>query len=610
MDSMKENIWSKKGKIIWLYTKYLIITKLITATLLLPSFSFITSKLVHLSGRTNLTSGNYKGFILSIYGLPLIVIGVLLLAVILAIDINTFIITSALIEEGKLNIKLKSVLIEAIKSVKHFFSPVGMIMVLFVAFAMPLIGLEIKLGPLEEFKIPNFITSVIFGNTLYLSIYIISLLLLFIIAITYSLTIHFILIDGQDIKKALKSSRLFMKKYWKTFIKDYIIKIIKLTIKSGIAILVFVLIAYIFDIVFSRFYTNDNVSFIMLLLALSEIIGYIAFLAVPLAISHLTELFYEYHKKEGKILKLKLVPEEELIVNEKCSKNISMKTKAEIFLLLCAIFTFNWVAASLTEKYFDQIFKINKSIQIVAHRAGGDLEAENTVEGVKEAIKENASFVEIDVQRTKDGKYVINHDATFNRTAGVDKTPMEMTFNEIKELEVENAFDLTKPNRKVASFEEILDAAKGKIGVFVELKEKSADYKMVDDVVKIIKEKNMLDECVILSLDYDLIEYTHDNYPEIKTGFLYFFSTGDLKDLKADYLIMEEGEASHSRVSEIHEANKKAIVWTVNTEESIDRFIKSNVDGIITDHVLLLNKAKEEVKKRTHLEIIIDSFRE
>ncbi|WP_067142071.1 glycerophosphodiester phosphodiesterase family protein [Oceanivirga salmonicida] len=609
IETKKENKLAIKGRILWIYTKYQLITKLITALLLLPTFSFISSKLIYMSGRTNLTSGDYIGFLFSIYGIPLILLGIILLILILGIDINTFILISALIEEGKLNIKIKDILFASIKSVKIFFSPIGAMIVLFVAFAMPLIGLEIKLGPLKNFQIPNFITSVIFSNKIYTALYVIALILLFIVAIIYSLSIHFALIDGKNIYEALKSSRLFMKKYWKTFIKDYLIKLIKLFIVCTIVAIIFIFIITLIDMIFSPLYSNENVSFTIFLLSILEIITFIGFLAVPFSISHLTELFYEYHKREGKILELKLAPKSEILTNKELTDKIKIKTKVEVIVLLVIIFAFNLGIAHYIEKYFVEIFKINTNIELVAHRAGGDLEAENTINGVKEAIKQRVKWVEIDVQRTKDGQYIINHDATFNRVSGVNKTPMEMTFEEIKKLEVKNEFDENKPSRKVATFEEILDTAKGKIGVFVELKEKSADYKMVDDVVKMIEDKNMLDECVILSLNYDIIKYTHANYPQIKTGFLYFFATGNLKDLKADYLIMEEREATEDKIDEIHEAGKKAVVWTVNTPESIKKFTRSNVDGIITDHILLLKDGLDEVKKRKHFEIIIDSFK-
>ncbi len=229
--------------------------------------------------------------------------------------------------------------------------------------------------------------------------------------------------------------------------------------------------------------------------------------------------------------------------------------------------------------------------------------------GIKAAAKNGAKWTEIDVQRTKDGKYIINHDSNFKRVVGDGRKPMEMTLKEIKQLRVNNSFSPEKPSRPVATLEEILDAGKDKIGVFVEFKGKSADHKMVDDVVKMIKDKQMSDQAVILSLDYDIIKYTESKYPEIETGFLYFFSFGDLDNLIGDYLIMEEAEATPDNIDQIHDSGRKAIVWTVNTDESVDKFVISDVDGIITDHVLKVKAGIERANNRSKFDIILDNLR-
>ena len=234
--------------------------------------------------------------------------------------------------------------------------------------------------------------------------------------------------------------------------------------------------------------------------------------------------------------------------------------------------------------------------------------AENTVQGVREAIEKNVDWVEIDVQRTKDDKYIINHDVTFKRVAGVSKKSKDLTLEDIKKFKVKNSFDISKPGQEVATLDEILNEAKGKIGVFVELKGETADTKMVDDVVKIIKEYNMIDETVLLSLDYRNIQYISEEYPEMKSGYLYYFTSGKPKNLKGDYLIMEEREATDKKIYEIHAAGKKAVVWTVNTPESINKFIYSDVDGVITDHVEDVKKAIKESKERNRYEIIVDFF--
>ncbi len=606
----KRNKFSLIGRTLWVYVKYQIVSKLLVSILILPIFSLLMNAFITLSGRTNISSGNYKDFFFSLYGIPVIILAVLLLIFIMGMDINTFIIISSLIEEGKVNFKVKAIIKEAFKSLKHFFSPLGVLIVLYSAIILPIIGSKIKMGPMSNFKIPNFISSVIYNNPLYTAIYGITITILVIVTFIYIFSLHFILIEDKKLIDGFKASRKLMQKYWKKFIKDYLIKLLKLlllvTIIGGILILIVLLI----DLGLSRFYANENISFILMYMSILEIFAFVAFISAPIIIGFITELFYKYQKEEGFNPSIKLVKSATFLSDEQIYNKIKKKTKLELVLVLIFIIIINWGTASIMEDNFNELFKSKVSIEMVAHRGGGDLDAENTVEGIAKVAKEGAAWTEIDVQRTKDGYYIINHDASFARISGVDKKPMEMTLEEIRKLKVANEFDPSMPKRKVSTFEEILDASReNNIGVFVELKGASADQKMVDDVVKIIEDKGMLDKCVILSLDYSIIEYTSENYPQIKTGFLYFFTTGNLADLKGDYLIMEEGEATPDKIDEIHAAGKKAVVWTVNTDESVEKFVRSNVDGIITDYILKVKDGIEKANKRSKIEIIMDSFK-
>lgn len=131
---------------------------------------------------------------------------------------------------------------------------------------------------------------------------------------------------------------------------------------------------------------------------------------------------------------------------------------------------------------------------------------------------------------------------------------------------------------------------------------------MVDEVINIVKSKGMEKDIAILSLDYRLIYYTEFTYPEIETGYLYFFSIGDVKNLKSDILIMEEREATADKIEEIHKVGKKSIVWTVNTDESVEKFVLSDVDGIIKDYVEKVRDGIVTRDNRTDIEVIIDSI--
>ena len=159
-----------------------------------------------------------------------------------------------------------------------------------------------------------------------------------------------------------------------------------------------------------------------------------------------------------------------------------------------------------------------------------------------------------------------------------------------------------------ATIEEMLEAARGKELLFIELKGATADTQMVDDLVKIIREMGMTEEAALISLEYPVIDYAETNYPEFLTGTLFFAGSGDVSKLNCDLLIMEEEAASYQRVDRIHDAGKQAIVWTVNTESGMRRFLSSEIDAVITDELPLAERIREELNDRDELTVMRDRF--
>ena len=52
----------------------------------------------------------------------------------------------------------------------------------------------------------------------------------------------------------------------------------------------------------------------------------------------------------------------------------------------------------------------------VAHRGASAYAPENTIAAFDQAVDMKADYIEIDVQRSKDGKLVVIHDTTVDRT--------------------------------------------------------------------------------------------------------------------------------------------------------------------------------------------------
>ena len=285
--------------------------------------------------------------------------------------------------------------------------------------------------------------------------------------------------------------------------------------------------------------------------------------------------------------------------------NIKRKKHTFAYLMFIASFLFVLGFSFILNIVFDDVFHSDVSVKVIAHRAGGTDAPENTIKGIETAYEEKAFGSEIDIQRTKDGYYIVNHDTTFERLSHVKKKPQDMTLAEIKELRVQDPNYPDSP-QPIATIEEMLDATKGKVKLFIELKGSTADIQMAEDTIRLMRERDMLDECVLISLKYDLIAYIEDNYPEIETGYLTFASFGDTASLKCDYLGLEEESASSAVIARIHEQNKKVMVWTVNTPESQKYFLKRNVDAIITDKVNQANGIIDKLENRSDFELIFD----
>jgi glycerophosphoryl diester phosphodiesterase len=307
-------------------------------------------------------------------------------------------------------------------------------------------------------------------------------------------------------------------------------------------------------------------------------------LGIPLYIMKMTHLYFSY--KQGS----------EYEYNEAdCHKPVINKRTAIIALAAVA------AAVIVMFARFDQLFPLETDVKVIAHRAGGSEGRENTLSGLETAWAAGAYGSEIDIQRTRDGYYVLNHDGTFKRVAGDSRKPEDMTLREVKKLSIDG--------EPVPTFEEMLISSRGRMVLFTELKGNTADIRMADDAVKLVKQYKMEDEAVLISLKYDLIDYIETNYPEMQTGFLTFASFGKTAELNCDYIGLEEESATSDAIDAIHKEGKKALVWTANEKGSQKHFLCTAVDGLITDNVSQAIGLVTELEKRSDLDRMIDKIR-
>ena len=100
-----------------------------------------------------------------------------------------------------------------------------------------------------------------------------------------------------------------------------------------------------------------------------------------------------------------------------------------------------------------------KTPLIIGHRGASAVAPENTMAAFREAIAAGCDGIEFDVRLTRDGIPVIIHDNTLRRTAGLSGRVADLTWAEIKQINVGGWFTRggeSFKNETVPSLEELL----------------------------------------------------------------------------------------------------------------------------------------------------------
>ncbi len=528
----------------------------------------LISLLITSTGRVAITSSDYLFLLTTWQGWLIILLLVLSLALYVAFDINAlFFFCSHQLKHEK--ISYPKIILESFESMKKFFTPNGLLVILFITLFVPLTGVGFSISLTSNFYIPSFITSVIDKNAWFSLAYNVVLLLLTIVAIRNLFLIPGVLFDNLSIKEAGNKSKRIVKF---SFLKDMVIYIVQVTVASLLGGIVFTLIPMMVVELIS--FPSVTIYRFFLSVATLVAMAYTFFVAVNFASLMMIRLTKVYYASEGQNVSVPFVD----------SYHLSYISDIVTLFIIVG-------ASTIFALFFDECFPLQTNVEIVAHRGGGDAAKENSLEGIEYAFSNDVYGSEIDIQRSKDGYYYINHDKSLERIYGVDASVPELTSEELDEIGVptlEQALSLCESDKKL----------------FVELKGSTADKQMADDIVQMVNETHTNDEVVLISLKYDLVDYIEKEHPSLDTGFLYYAAYGDDADLNCDYLIMEEESASDSTIDAIHDQGKKAVVWTVDELDNIDYFLLSDADAIITDRVDTCLEEKQAMAQRTDLERI------
>ena len=149
------------------------------------------------------------------------------------------------------------------------------------------------------------------------------------------------------------------------------------------------------------------------------------------------------------------------------SKWVILKVKYPLFLtivaLCCECFIFSLHAQTRAETIRTRIVSTDTTaVLVAAHRGDWRGFPENSLEAIESAIQMGVDIVEIDVQRTKDGTFILMHDPRLDRTTTGHGLIADTTWEYIHSLYLLNGCAI-RTRHRVPTLEEALLCAKGRV---------------------------------------------------------------------------------------------------------------------------------------------------
>ena len=204
---------------------------------------------------------------------------------------------------------------------------------------------------------------------------------------------------------------------------------------------------------------------------------------------------------------------------------------------------------------------------------------------IEMAVEEMADFAEVDVQESRDGELVLCHDRNLKRVAGTDRRVEDLTLEELLKLDVGSSFSAEYAGEKIPLLSEVMEYAKGKINLNLELKNIGKDTDMPEKTAALIREMEMEEQCVITSTSMEYLKRVKEAAPDIRTGYIIAAAYGNyFENEYLDFISIRSSFVTAAMTERAHEAGKAVHAWTVNTKSEMEEMKMAGVDNIITDY--------------------------
>ena len=237
---------------------------------------------------------------------------------------------------------------------------------------------------------------------------------------------------------------------------------------------------------------------------------------------------------------------------------------------------------------------------IVAHRGASGHAPENTLAAFRKAVTLGATFIETDLQLTRDTHFVAIHDETVNRTTNGQGAVHDLSLAEIRRLDAGSWFGSEFTGERVPTLEEALEFAKKHDVVFyLELKP-AGSWGGEHALIGALRESGEIARTIVISFDTGILAALRKIEPTLMTGVLYDGQLTDPLDaaleVGARQVVVRGDLVTPWMIAEARRKDLQVVCWTVNHPAHMRSLVAAGVDGIMSDYPDRLVAARKKEK--------------
>lgn len=506
----------------------------------------------------------------------LIALIVVLLATVIAVFFEfTFLLLSIFFIKKRTTISLTNLLKGTILQLKKIRFSTILFFLFYFFLVLPLSGLSFNSDLLAKIKIPAFILDFIFANR----VIIIGLVALGYLLLFY-LSIRLIFSLPEMILREVPFHQAVNKSWYAT--KNHLFRILGQFIVIGGSILFVFVLSYTVILGAQAMIEAAFPSYALLSAVVAmTLLQFILLLNIIFSTVGIFYITINYMDDEG------FLPDLPQWFYDQPKQLKKEWTALKFGLFVCIAGLFGLAVGTYNTNYLS-----NPSVTeplTLAHR-GVDASngVQNTVPALEKTSLEHPSYMEIDVQETKDKQFVVMHDFYLKNLTGVDRRPNQLTLAELTKLTAkENGMEAN-----VCSFDEYLAKAKQlKQKLLIEIKSTPQDSSdLVERFIEKYRTVILSEKHILQSLTFNTATELKEKEPDFYVGYILPFNIVGPPVATVDFFTMEYTTLNRNFINAAHDDGKKVYAWTVNDEDTMTRMMFYGVDGIITDQLKLLNK--------------------